>query len=91
MPKTIEERVTDLEKFYEDIPRLVNIRVNRVDRDLAALNQRVSGLDQRVSGLDQRVSGLDQRISQLEDKVDALPRVLAEMLKDKFHTDDDGQ
>jgi len=68
MPKTLEQRVDDLEGFYEDIPRLVNVRFNRVDREIADLKADMSTLKDEVAGL--------------RSEVRELPRIIAEMLRE---------
>ncbi|MEO1609424.1 MAG: hypothetical protein AAFR90_08755 [Pseudomonadota bacterium] len=58
MAKTLEERVTDLEEVYEDIPHLVNIRFDRVDRDIAVLKMDVASLKDRMDALPRAIAEL---------------------------------
>jgi hypothetical protein len=70
---TIEKRVGDLEQMVWDIPRLLNMRFDGV-RD--QLNAQSARLDAQSARLDAQGA----RLATLEGKIDALPRVLAEML-----------
>jgi chromosome segregation ATPase len=88
--KTIEKRVSDSEEQVGDIPRLLNLRFEYVRAQLDMLDARVSTVEAkidrvetRLSSVETRLSGVETRLSSVEGKIDALPRVLAEMLDER--------
>ena len=64
--KSIEKRVSDLEEVIDDIPRLINMRFSLIRAQLDAL--------------DARVGTLEIKMDSLRSEVQAMPRVIAEML-----------
>jgi len=75
--KTLEKPVTDLETMIDDVPGFINARFTYIRAQLDTLDARAS------DRLDVRVSNLDAPVSSVEAKLDALPRVLAEMLDER--------
>ena len=67
--KTVEKRESDLEEMVEDIPRLINMRFAHERAQLDAL--------------DARVSTVEAKVDRVRTEVQALPRVLAEMLDER--------
>ena len=67
--KTMEKRVSDLEEMVEDVPRLINLRFSFIRAQLDAP--------------DARISTIDAKVDRLANRVEALPRVLAEMLDER--------
>ena len=76
MPDTMDKRVADLEQMVGDIPDLLNIRFSRVDRDIASVRQSTAELAGSLADI-----GL--RLTRIERSLEALPRVLAEMLNER--------
>ena len=72
----MEKRVSDLEEIIDDIPRLINMRFSFMRAQLDALEGRVGTVEAKVDKLGTHLSALDA-------KVEALPRVLAEMLDER--------
>ena len=81
--KTIEQRVTDVEQ-----------RVARVEEPVTSLDQewqnipdlietRLRLTDSRVARLSADMADVKRAIGDLNGKVDALPRILAEMLEER--------
>jgi hypothetical protein len=66
LPKALEKRVGDLEEMVGDIPRHMNIRFDAIGNHLQAQ--------------DAQLKEHGERLNSLEAKIDALPRVLAEMI-----------
>jgi hypothetical protein len=66
---TIEKRVSILEEMVEDVPRLVNLRF--------------SFLRSQIEAVDARVGTVEAKVDRLHAEVQALPRVLAEMLDER--------
>jgi hypothetical protein len=77
---TIEKRVGDLEQMVWDIPRLINIRFDGVRDQLNAQSARLDAQSARLDAQSARLDAQGARLATLEGKIDALPRVLAEML-----------
>ena len=76
MPKTIEQRVTDIEGIYNDLPHILDIRFEAVDR--------------RFNRIEQDIVDLKVQVDRLEVKVEAIPRAVAEMIdevKDEIRSD----
>jgi chaperonin cofactor prefoldin len=67
--KTLEKRVSDLEEMVEDVPRLINMRFAHMRAQLDAL--------------DARVATLEVKMDNMRAELQALPRVLAEMLDER--------
>ncbi len=67
--KSIEKRVSDLEEMVEDVPRLINMRFAHMRAQLDAL--------------DARVSTVEVKLDNVRSELQALPRVLAEMLDER--------
>ena len=67
--KTIEKRVSDLEEMVEDVPRLINMRFAHMRAQLDAL--------------DARVATIEIKMDSMRSELQALPRVLAEMLDER--------
>jgi cell division protein FtsB len=63
------ERVSDLEEMVEDVPRLINMRFAHMRAQLDAL--------------DARVATLEVKLDNVRSELQALPRVLAEMLDER--------
>lgn len=80
MADAIERRVSELEEMVGDIPRLINIRFSHTRAQLEALDARMGTLEVKFDRLDHEVK---QRLTTLEAKIDALPRILAEMLDER--------
>ena len=85
-----ETRVGQLEGRFEfvsgqlrDIQLYMHRKFGEIDQRFDRLDAKVSQLDAKVSQLDAKVGQLDAKFSQLDAKVDALPRVLAEMLDER--------
>jgi hypothetical protein len=64
--KSLEKRVSDIEEMVEDVPRLINMRFAHMRAQLDAL--------------DARVATLEIKIDNVRAELQALPRVIAEML-----------
>lgn len=64
-----EEEIEQLKAEWQGIPDLIEARLRLTDS--------------RVARVQTEVTGLARRVSSLEAKVDALPRVLAEMLDER--------
>jgi hypothetical protein len=67
--KPLEKRVSDLEEMVEDVPRLINMRFAHMRAQLDAL--------------DARVGTLEVKLDNVRSELQALPRVLAEMLDER--------
>jgi hypothetical protein len=67
--KTLEKRVSDLEEMVEDVPRLIN--------------RRFAHMRAQLDALDARVATLEVKMDNLKVELQALPRVLAEMLDER--------
>jgi hypothetical protein len=81
--KPIEKRVSDLEEIIDDIPRLINMRLSFMRAQLDALDARIGTVEAKVDKLDHRVSVVEAEIRGMRSEVQALPRVLAEMLDER--------
>jgi hypothetical protein len=87
---TIEKRVSDLEEMVGDIPRLINIRFAHTRAQLDAIDARIGTLEVKIDRSDARLVSAEQglgevrqRLATVETKIDALPRVIAEMLDER--------
>ena len=83
MADTIEKRVGDLEQMDWDIPRLINMRFDGVRDQLNAQSARLDAQSARLDAQSARLDAQGARLATLEGKIDALPRVLAEMLDER--------
>ena len=81
--KTIEKRVSDLDEIIDDVPRLLNIRFSYVRAQLDALDARIGTVEAKVDRLEARIGGVEAKVDSLRTEVQALPRVLAEMLDER--------
>jgi chromosome segregation ATPase len=81
--KTIEKRVSDLEEIIDDIPRLINVRFSFVRAQLDALDARIGTVEAKVDRLEARIGGVEAKVDSIRTEVQALPRVLAEMLDER--------
>ena len=72
----VEERVTSLDQEWQNIPDLIETRLRLTD-------SRVARLSADMVDVKKAISGLDGKMNSLEAKVDALPRILAEMLEER--------
>ena len=68
-----EEEIDQLKSEWQGIPDLLEVRLRLTDS--------------RVARVQTEVTGLARRVGSLEAKVDALPRVLAEMLDERGKKD----
>ena len=91
MPKTPDERLADLEGLDYDMPDILNIRFSRVDRDIADLGRQIADVNRQMADVKQTAAETNtvlaqfgQRMTKLERAVEALPRVLAEMLEERL-------
>ena len=83
MADTIEKRVDDLEQMVWDIPRLINMRFDGVRDQLNAQSARLDAQSARLDAQSARLDAQGARLATLEGKIDALPRVLTEMLDER--------
>ena len=71
-----EEEIDQLKSEWQGIPDLIEARLRLTD-------SRVARLSSEFVELKRATTGLAGRVGSLEAKVDALPRVLAEMLDER--------
>lgn len=71
-----EEEIDQLKSEWQGIPDLIEARLRLTDSRVARLSSDFMDLNRVMTGLTGRVGGL-------EAKIDALPRVLAEMLDER--------
>ena len=69
MPKTIEDRMTELEGLVYDMPDILNLRFSNVDRKLAEHGE--------------VMARMNVRLGRIERTIETLPRVVAEMLQER--------
>jgi hypothetical protein len=67
--RSIEKRASDLEEMVEDVPSLINMRFAHMRAQLDAL--------------DARVATMEVKLDNVRTELQALPRVLAEMLDER--------
>ena len=77
MPKSPEERLADLEGLVYDMPDILNLRFSRVDRDIADVKRTAAETNEMLAQF-------GARLTKMERAIEALPRVLAEMLADRL-------
>lgn len=58
MDKTLDERVTELESFYTDLPEILNLRFERMDAQLSELSGRFNLMDRQIAALTRDVRDL---------------------------------
>jgi chaperonin cofactor prefoldin len=68
--------VSDLEEIIDDVPRLINMRFSFMRAQLDAL-------DARIGTVEVKVDSLRSDFQVLRSEVQALPRVLSEMLDER--------
>ena len=77
MPKTPDERLADLEGLVYDMPDILNLRFSRLDRDIADVKRTAAETNEMLAQFGARMTKMARAI-------EALPRVLAEMLADRL-------
>ena len=71
-----EEEIEQLKSEWQGIPDLIEVRLRLTD-------SRVARLQSEFSSMRSDMTGLKQRMGAVEGKLEALPRVLAEMLDER--------
>ena len=69
MVRTLEDRASDLEMTVYDVPRLVNIRFDRVHADIDELKA--------------KVTRLQADMTEVKSELRVLPRVLSELIAER--------
>jgi hypothetical protein len=80
---TLKARVADHEEDTKSIPDLIKIEFRLANSQIARLSRDVAELQRGLGDLSGRVGGLSGEVGGLTGKVDAVPRVLAEMLAER--------
>ena len=71
-----DQRVGTLEREWANIPDLIDLRFRQVDSKFSRVFSELDGLKTRVDGIEGQLRGVNGRL-------DALPRILAEMLAER--------
>ena len=66
-----------------EVQRFMHAKFAEHDQRFDAIDQRFEQIDQRFEQSDQRFEQIDRRFEQVEGKLDALPRIIAEMITNR--------
>ncbi len=80
MSTDLEERVEKLEQWMQHLPGIIKIGFDEAAAQRELIKARIARLHADVADTRSEVAQLSAKVYGLETKIDALPRVIAEML-----------
>jgi hypothetical protein len=78
-----EHRVGNLEREWANIPDLIDLRFRQVDSKFSRVFAEMDDLKKDVVEVKRDMVEVKGRLGMIDDRLDALPRILAEMLAER--------